>query len=103
MSYKANIGDLRESPSLSILDLLVGAGADVEYHDPHVPHLPNQRLFSVELTEEEVRRADCVVIATDHDAVDLRMVVNSASRVIDLRNSVRRRLGDKLPANVDVL
>ncbi len=103
VSYKANIGDLRESPSLSILELLTGSGANVAYHDPHIPFLPNRKLFSVELTREEVRRADCVVIATDHDAMDLRMVVDSASRVLDLRNAVRKRLGAPSPPHVDVL
>jgi UDP-N-acetyl-D-glucosamine dehydrogenase len=103
LSYKANIADLRESPSLSILELLTGSGANVAYHDPHIPFLPDHKLSSVGLTREEVRRADCVVITTDHDAMDLQMVVDSAPRVLDLRNAVRKRLGAPSPPHVDVL
>ena len=102
MSYKPNVGDLRESPSLKILNLLMDSGAEVAYHDPHIPRLTDHNLDSVGLNEEEISRADCVVIATDHDAVDLCLVVNTAPKVVDLRNAVRRRLGE-LPANVDVL
>lgn len=103
MSYKANIGDLRESPALNILELLARSGADVVYYDPHIPYIPGWKRSSVDLTEQEVRRADCVTIATDHDSVDLQMVVSSASTIVDLRNAVRQRLGNKLPANVEVL
>jgi UDP-N-acetyl-D-glucosamine dehydrogenase len=103
MSYKANVGDLRESPSLSILEQLAGSGADVAYHDPHVPFLPDRKLSSVELTSEELLRTDCVVIATDHDAINLRRVVDLVPKVVDLRNAVRERLGTPLPPHVDVL
>jgi UDP-N-acetyl-D-glucosamine dehydrogenase len=102
MSYKPNIGDARESPSLTILQLLRQAGAEVVYHDPYISHLPDRKLSSVELTTYEIRRADCVVIATDHDTVDLQTVVEFASLVVDLRNAVRRRLG-RMPGNVEVL
>ncbi len=102
MSYKPNIGDVRESPSLTILQLLRQAGAEVVYHDPYIPYLPDRKLSSVDLTTYEIRRADCVVISTDHDAIDLETVVEFASLVVDLRNAVRRRLG-RLPDNVDVL
>lgn len=103
VSYKPNVGDLRESPSLKILELLEGAGAVVAYHDPHVPKLPSYGLSSADLTEDELAQADCVVIATDHDAVDLDLVVRSSARVLDLRNAVRKRLGGPLPAHVEVL
>ena len=102
MSYKPNVGDLRESPSLKILELLRKNGADISYHDPHLPDLPGHKLASVELTRELLSRSDLVVVATDHDAVDLRLVVDCAAGVLDLRNAVRKRLGE-LPDNVDVL
>lgn len=102
MSYKPNVGDLRESPSLKILKLLTGVGAEVAYHDPHIPHLAEHKLSSVELTQESLARYDCAVIATDHDAVDLRPVVEAVPQIVDLRNAVRKRLR-KLPANVEVL
>ena len=105
VAYKPNVGDVRESPSLKMLSLLDAAGAEVVYHDPHVRRLGDHASSAssfVELTEEELERADCVVIATDHDAVDLERVVRSAPNVLDLRNAVRRRTGE-LPANVEVL
>ena len=107
MSYKPNVGDLRESPSLKLLELLRAAGAEVSYHDPHVPTLPGWNLSSVELTEKELRETDCVVIATAHALMDLQLVVDAAPRVVDLRNAVRQRLRGRLngalPANVEVL
>lgn len=107
VSYKPNITDTRESPSLKILEILRRASIDVRYHDPYVPILPEWALSSVELTEEEVHAADCVAIATDHAMVDLRLVVDAAHKVVDLRNAVRRRLGKQpnysLPPNVEVL
>ena len=103
VSYKPDVGDLRESPSLKILQLLQDSGAEVVYHDPHVPELPEHKLSSVELTRQELERAECVVVATDHSTVDLQLVVDSSSRVVDLRNAVRKRLGISLPENVEVL
>lgn len=107
MSYKPDVGDLRESPSVKLLEMLRRAGAEVAYHDPHVPYLPKWELSSVELTDETLSSSDCVVIATDHAEVDLRPVIHRAPRILDLRNAVRRRLGGRsngpLPPNVDVL
>lgn len=103
MSYKPNVGDLRESPCLEILRLLVESGADVAYHDPYVPALPGHGLAPVELGPAELRRADCVVIGTAHDCMNLSSVVESGVRVVDLRNAVRKRLGAHLPENVEVL
>jgi UDP-N-acetyl-D-glucosamine dehydrogenase len=106
MSYKPNVGDMRESPSLKLLELLHSAGADVVYHDPHVPTLPGWGLSSVALTEEVLAGCDCAVIGTDHAAVDLDAVVETVPKVVDLRNAVRQRAGrgdEPLPPNVDVL
>jgi UDP-N-acetyl-D-glucosamine dehydrogenase len=107
MAYKANVGDLRESPSLKLVELLRRDGAIVEYHDPHVPHVDGLDMDSVDLTPERVAGADCVVIATAHRAVDLGPVVSGARLVVDLRNAVRASTGagpaGPVPANVDVL
>jgi UDP-N-acetyl-D-glucosamine dehydrogenase len=107
MAYKPNVGDLRESPSLKVLDLLRAEGASVSYHDPHVDDLPDAGLASVELTPETVAAADCVVITTNHAAVDLDLVVRHAPLIVDLRNAVRQNLAGgptgPVPANVDVL
>lgn len=103
ISYKPNVGDLRESPSLELLRLLLEAGADVHYHDLHVPELINWEMSSVDLTSQELANADCTVIATDHGSLDLASVVRSGTRIMDLRNAVRKRLGGPLPDNVEVL
>jgi UDP-N-acetyl-D-glucosamine dehydrogenase len=107
MAYKADVGDLRESPSLKILELLRAEGAAVTYHDPHVPVIPGDGLSSVTLDVHTIAAADCVVVATAHRAIDLALVVEHAGLVVDLRNAVRQRLGGRasgaLPPNVDVL
>ena len=102
VSYKPNVADLRGSPALTILELLREAGAEVAYHDPHVPYLPDSKLSSVELSPQEIQKADCVVIVTDHDAVEIEGALDEATTVIDLRNAFRRKSG-RLPDNVEVL
>ena len=106
VAYKPDVGDMRESPSLKLRELLAAQGALVSYHDPHVPRLPDGDA-SRELSAEVLAAADCVVIATAHAALDLALVVERADLVVDLRNAVRQRLGDgpagPLPPNVDVL
>jgi UDP-N-acetyl-D-glucosamine dehydrogenase len=107
MSYKPDVKDLRESPSIKLMELLTRAGAEVRYHDPHVPTLPEWGLASVELTEEELQKADCAIISTNHSALDLGLVVEAAPKILDLRNAVRQRIGERLggelPSNVDAL
>ncbi|MBA3307710.1 MAG: nucleotide sugar dehydrogenase [Chloroflexi bacterium] len=107
MSYKPNVGDMRESPSLKLLELLRAEGAEVLYHDPHVPDLVSHGLRSEPLDDDLLGSLDCVVIATNHRAVDLRPVVDRAALVVDLRNAVRQSLGGDgsgaAPDNVDVL
>jgi UDP-N-acetyl-D-glucosamine dehydrogenase len=106
VAYKQDVGDTRESPSLRLLELLRSEGADVEYHDPHVPALADGTR-SVPLTPVTVAAADCAVIATAHRTIDLALVVEGASLVVDLRNAVRQRLAGThagaVPPNVDVL
>lgn len=94
VAYKRNIDDTRESPALAIMRLLNRRFARLSYHDPHVPVLKSRQLdremHSVELTPEEVARADAVVIVTDHDAIDYAMVVRQAQLVVDTRNATAR-------------
>ncbi len=78
MAYKGNVSDMRESPSLKLVELLRADGAIVTYHDPHVPHVNGLDMDSVELTPEALAAADAVVIATHHRAVDMRSVVANA-------------------------
>ena len=86
VSYKENVGDLRESPSLRLIELLRESGAEVGYTDLHVPTLPEYDLVSVEL-DEAVAAADCVVVVTAHDGVDYEDLPNRARLVVDLRNA----------------
>jgi UDP-N-acetyl-D-glucosamine dehydrogenase len=86
VSYKADIGDMRESPALKLIELLRDEGADVSYHDPHVPELPEHGLRSVAL---EPTAADCVAIVTAHSTIDYESVVRDAKLVVDFRNATR--------------
>jgi UDP-N-acetyl-D-glucosamine dehydrogenase len=84
VSYKKDIGDMRESPALKLIQLLRTAGADLFYHDPHVPELPQLGLASVALEPAEY---DAVVIVTDHSSIDYEQLVEDADLVVDLRNA----------------
>jgi UDP-N-acetyl-D-glucosamine dehydrogenase len=90
VAYKRDIDDIRESPALDILRLLEGQGARVSYHDPHVPCFAEDghEYRSVPLTPEAVRAADCVMIVTDHSAVDYHMIKRTARLVVDTRNAM---------------
>jgi UDP-N-acetyl-D-glucosamine dehydrogenase len=88
VAYKEGIGDTRESPALKILALLADRGADLVYHDPHVPELASG-MRSVPL-EEALDGCDLAVIVTAHPEVDLGEVVRRAPRVLDLRGVTRR-------------
>jgi UDP-N-acetyl-D-glucosamine dehydrogenase len=87
VSYKADIGDTRESPALKLIELLRIAGADVAYHDPHVPELREQELESVPL---EPSAYDCVAIVTEHSSIDYDALVEEAELVVDFRNATGR-------------
>jgi UDP-N-acetyl-D-glucosamine dehydrogenase len=101
VAYKKDVGDVRESPALSIIDRLRAKGAEVRYHDPLVPELrfddahtesAGGPLNSVPLTGEELRSADCCVIVTDHSGVDYRGVCEASALVVDTRNALGRDL-----------
>ena len=89
VAYKADISDMRESPAVKLIELLRNAGADVAYHDPHVPSF---REHSVELTSAPLEPGayDAVVIATAHSQIDYAALVEEASLVVDFRNAVAR-------------
>ena len=86
VAYKPDIGDMRESPALKVIELLRGAGATISYHDAHVPELPGLGLSSVPL---DPGAYDAVVIVTDHAGVDYARVVEEASVVVDFRNATK--------------
>jgi UDP-N-acetyl-D-glucosamine dehydrogenase len=87
VAYKADIGDVRESPALKLIELLRNAGSEVAYHDPHVPKLPEHGLSSAPL---DPGAYDCVVIVTAHRSIDYDRLVENASLVVDLRNATGR-------------
>ncbi|MEJ7875403.1 MAG: nucleotide sugar dehydrogenase [Solirubrobacterales bacterium] len=88
VSYKAGIGDMRESPALKIAAVLSELGAEVSYHDPHVPALEALGLESVPL-DEALGASDLAVIVTAHAEIDIGAVVAAAPRVLDLRGVTR--------------
>ena len=86
VSYKADVGDLRESPALKLVELLRDEGAEVSYHDPHVSELPDHGLSSVDL-DGSVGKADCVAIVTAHSGIDYAKLAETARLVVDFRNA----------------
>jgi UDP-N-acetyl-D-glucosamine dehydrogenase len=112
VAYKKDISDVRESPALSIIDLLRAKGAAVSYHDPFVPEVrfddshtqsAGDPLQSIELTDEELRASDCVVIVTDHSGVDYKKVTDLATLVVDTRNALGRELRRDSQATIVLL
>jgi UDP-N-acetyl-D-glucosamine dehydrogenase len=86
VSYKPDIGDLRESPALKLISLLQNAGADVAYHDPHVPRIEEEGV-ALSSAAYEPSAYDCVVIVTDHSSLDYEQLVDDAPLIVDLRNA----------------
>jgi UDP-N-acetyl-D-glucosamine dehydrogenase len=95
VAYKPNIGDMRESPALKLIELLQAAGSEISYHDPNVPELPEYGLSSVPLEPE---RFDCIAIVTDHAGIDYEALVDGEAVIVDFRNATgeKGRLSDKV-------
>ena len=96
IAYKKNVDDMRESPSVVLMEKLLSRGATVHYSDPHVPIFPRIRryhfdLASVELTAGNLKSYDCVLIATDHDAFDYDAIHAHASLIVDTRGVYREK------------
>ena len=93
VAYKKDIDDIRESPALDVIRLLDHRGAVVTFHDPHVPVLreDGMELKSVALSREALAESDCVIIVTDHSAVDYDLVARHAPIVVDTRRALRRK------------
>ena len=93
MAYKKDVDDIRESPAITLANLLHEAGANVTYNDPHIPKMKTRHsaldLESVELTEEFLREQDCLLIATDHSAYDYDWLVGHSQLVVDTRNATK--------------
>lgn len=97
VAYKKDIDDMRESPALSIIDLLRARGADLSYHDPFVPEVTfdhaytigdAEPLYNSELTDDLVKNSDCVIICTEHSNIDYRHICELAPLIVDTRNAL---------------
>jgi len=97
VAYKKDIDDMRESPALSIIDLLRARGADVVYHDPFVPEVTFDHAYTIgdaeplmnyELTDDLLRECDCTIICTEHSDIDYKKVCDLAPLIVDTRNAL---------------
>lgn len=88
VAYKPDVNDMRESPALKVIELLMNEGAEVSYHDPHVPTLVKKGLRSVDLTPQTLGAADAVAVVTNHSVIDWEMVARESQLVVDFRNVV---------------
>jgi UDP-N-acetyl-D-glucosamine dehydrogenase len=101
VAYKKDVDDLRESPSLKLLELLSARGALLDYNDPYFPALHKMRHYdfshmkSVELSAERLAGYDCVLIATDHSSYDYEAIVRDSKLVVDTRNATRHVKQDR--------
>jgi UDP-N-acetyl-D-glucosamine dehydrogenase len=96
IAYKRDVDDMRESPSVEIMELLRGKGAVIAYSDPHIAVFPKMRehsfdLKSVPLTAASIARFDCVLIATDHKAFDYKAIQRHAKLIVDARGVYTER------------
>ena len=92
MSYKKDIDDLRESPSLTIIELLRGQGAEVLYNDPYHPYVGRGRHYNLNMSStplDELGQYDCVLIVTDHTDYDYAAIVRESRLVVDSRNATK--------------
>lgn len=94
ISYKKNVDDMRESPSVILMEKLRDEGAEISYSDPHVPVFPKMRehkfeLSSVELNASNLSSFDCVVLTTDHDRFDYDMILKNSKLIVDTRGKYR--------------
>lgn len=92
VAYKKDVDDLRESPSLTIIELLQKEGAEVSYNDPYFPFVGKGRHYDLQMKcapMEKLEQYDCVVIVTDHSTYDYRAIVREARLVVDTRNALQ--------------
>lgn len=95
-AYKKNIDDMRESPSLKLIEIFSNKGAVVSYNDPFVPKLPATRHYrfdmeSVELTVDNLKKFDALVVSTDHDSYDYDFIYENSNLIIDTRNAFKQQ------------
>ncbi len=103
ISYKKNIDDMRESPSVELMQLLQDRGAVVDYSDPHVPTFPKMRkyqfdLSSIEISQESLTQYDCILIATDHDDFDYQLIQDNSDIIVDTRGRYAKSIANVVKA-----
>lgn len=93
LAYKKNVGDIRESPSLRLIEIIEERGGKADYHDPHVGEIPSTREYqalkgrkSVDLSPETVAGYDAILVATDHDGIDYAGLAGNGALIVDTRN-----------------
>ena len=99
VAYKKDIDDLRESPALTIIELLQKEGATVSYHDPYFPFVGRGRKYDLQMkcaSLDNLGEYDCVLIVTDHSDYDYKRIVSEAKLVVDSRNATRGIQSDKI-------
>jgi len=99
VAYKRDIDDLRESPALTIIELLQKEGAQVSYNDPYFPSIGKGRKYDLQMkcaSLEDLNRYDCVLIVTDHSDYDYQKIVNESQLVVDSRNATKGIRSDKI-------
>ena len=99
VAYKKDIDDLRESPALTIIELLQKDGAQVSYNDPYFPLIGKGRHYDLQMKcvpVDDVAKYDCVLIVTDHSDYDYAWIAQHASLVVDTRNAMRGIQGDNI-------
>jgi len=94
LAYKKNVDDSRESPSFTIIDMLMKKGADIQYSDPYLPVAPKTRKFnfdlkSVEVTADNIKSFDAIVLSTDHDHFDYDLITRESKLIVDTRGRLK--------------
>ncbi|MCA1625209.1 MAG: nucleotide sugar dehydrogenase [Acidobacteria bacterium] len=109
VAYKKDIDDMRESPALSVIDLLRSKGAEVIYHDPFVPEVhfdhaytigAGDPIYNTELSDDLIKSADCVIICTEHSNIDYGRITQIASLIVDTRNALGEELRENSKAKI---
>jgi UDP-N-acetyl-D-glucosamine dehydrogenase len=109
VAYKKDIDDMRESPALSIIDLLRARGAEVSYHDPYVAEVTFDHAYTIgeaeplrnsELTDDIVRNADCVIICTEHSGINYHDICSKAQLIVDTRNALNEKVRNGSKATI---
>jgi UDP-N-acetyl-D-glucosamine dehydrogenase len=98
VAYKPNVSDVRESPAIDVIHLLQERGAEVQFNDPYVSDLSHEGidLAGTDLTDDLVRKADCVLIVTHHADFDWESIANNARLIVDTRHVIKKKGGGRV-------